>query len=222
VGRRIDHYDWPGGREAMLGFGPDAGPILIAALPLFEEANRTRTFTVGLLRTLADRGIASLLPDVPGQGESTMPLTSMTIPRMAEALAAVANRCRAEGRRTYALGIRSGALLDVRARHRGRWHFAPQNGDDLLRDLHRIRRAAGNLDRDGANPVEIAGNVLSADLLASLAAAIASDQPDVPRRIVDRPPDTTPLWRRAEPGNDPVLAHTLADDIATWLAICEA
>jgi hypothetical protein len=222
VGPRIDHYDWSGGREAMLGFGPDTGPILIAALPLFEEANRTRTFTVGLLRTLADRGIASLLPDVPGQGESTMSLTSMTIPRMAEALAAVTDRCRAEGRRTYALGIRSGALLDVRARHRGRWHFAPQTGDDLLRDLHRIRRAAGNLDMDGGDPLEIAGNVLSADLLASLAAATPSDPPDVPRRIVDRPPDTTPLWRRAEPGNDPVLAQTLAEDIATWLAICEA
>jgi hypothetical protein len=113
-------------------------------------------------------------------------------------------------------------LLDVRARHRGRWHFAPQTGDDLLRDLHRIRRAAGSLDMDGADPMEIAGNVLSADLLASLAAATPSDQPDVPRCIVDRPPDTTPLWRRAEPGNDPVLAQTLADNIATWLAICEA
>lgn len=224
---RIDHYDWSGGREAMLRFGPDTGPVLIVALPLFEEANRTRTFTVGLLRMLAARGITSLLPDVPGQGESLVPLTSMTIPRMAEALAAVTGRCRAEGRRSYALGIRSGALLDSAAAHAGRWHFAPQSGEDLLRDLHRIWRAAGHTgDRDvmmrGAGTVEIAGNLLSADLLSSLAAATPIDQPGVPRRIVDRPPDSTPLWRRSEPGNDPALARTLADDIAIWLATCEA
>ncbi len=43
---RIDHYDWSGGREALLRFGPDTGPVVILALPLFEEANRTRTFAV--------------------------------------------------------------------------------------------------------------------------------------------------------------------------------
>jgi hypothetical protein len=226
VGAGIDHYDWSGGREAMLRFGPNTGPVLIAALPLFEEANRTRTFTVGLLRALAARGIASLLPDVPGQGESTTPLTSMTIPRMVAALRGITDSCLAEGRRTYALGIRSGALLDHGARHSGRWHFAPQAGEDLLRDLHRIWRAAGNIgDRatrmQGAERVEIAGNMLPAALLESLVAATPFDRPGVPRRLVDRRTDTTPLWRRIEPGNDPALAQALADDIATWLANCE-
>ena len=73
---RIDHYDWSGGREALLRFGPDTGPVVILALPLFEEANRTRTFAVGLLRRLAERGIAGLLPDVPGQGLASRPTTS--------------------------------------------------------------------------------------------------------------------------------------------------
>jgi hypothetical protein len=45
TGLRFDTYDWTGGREAMLRFGPDTGPIVIAALPLFEEVNRTRQFT---------------------------------------------------------------------------------------------------------------------------------------------------------------------------------
>ena len=117
---RIDHYDWPGGREAMLRFGPDTGPVVVAALPLFEEANRTRTFTVTLLRALADRGIASLLPDAPGQGDSLIPTADLTILRMAEALEAVTDHCLATGRRTYALGIRSGALLDMCALHSGR------------------------------------------------------------------------------------------------------
>jgi hypothetical protein len=233
---RIDHYDWEGGREAMLRFGPDTGPLLVAALPLFEEANRTRTFAVTLLRALAGRGIASVLPDVPGQGESTASLTHLTVLRMASALAAVTDRCLEQGRRTYAIGIRSGALLDSCALHSGRWYLAPQTGDGLLRDLHRMWRAAGHVgDRTtmiaGADWAEIAGNVLPTDLLVSLATAAPFDQPGIPRRIVrlssdraeaDRHIDAAPLWRRSEPGNDPALADTLADDIAAWLARCEA
>ena len=69
----IDHYDWAGGREAMIRFGPSTGPVVVAVLPLFEEANRTRTFLTGVLRRLAERHIASVLPDLPGQGESLVP-----------------------------------------------------------------------------------------------------------------------------------------------------
>ena len=233
---RIDHYDWSGGREALLRFGPDTGPVVILALPLFEEANRTRTFAVGLLRRLAERGIAGLLPDVPGQGESVVPLAGLSVPRMAEALTALTHRCLANDRRAYAVGIRSGALLDTLAPCSGRWHLAPQDGDSLLRDLHRTWRAAGNDgDREammhGADAVEVAGNVLSPDLLASLAAATPFDQPGTPRRVVrlssdpapaDRHIDAAPLWRRVEPGDDPALADLLADDIAAWIAACEA
>ena len=34
--------------------------------------------------------------------------------------------------------------------------------------------------------------------------------------------DAAPLWRRAEPGDDPTLVQRLADDIAGWIAACEA
>ena len=233
---RIDHYDWSGGREALLRFGPDTGPVVILVLPLFEEANRTRTFAVGLLRRLAERGIAGLLPDMPGQGESLVPVAGLSVPRMAGALTALTHHCLVNGRRAYAVGIRSGALLDTLAPCSGRWYLAPQDGDSLLRDLHRTWRAAGN-DGDqatmmaGGDTVEIAGNVLSPDLLASLTAAAPFDQPGTPRRVVrlssdpapaDRHVDAAPLWRRAEPGDDPALADLLADDIAAWIAACEA
>lgn len=233
---RIDHYDWSGGREALLRFGPDTGPVVILVLPLFEEANRTRTFAVGLLRRLAERGIAGLLPDMPGQGESLVPVAGLSVPRMAGALTALTHHCLVNGRRAYAVGIRSGALLDTLAPCSGRWYLAPQDGDSLLRDLHRTWRAAGN-DGDqatmmaGGDAVEIAGNVLSRELLASLTAAAPFDQPGTPRRVVrlssdpapaDRHVDAAPLWRRAEPGDDPALADLLADDIAAWIAACEA
>src|SRR3546814_21095544 len=80
----IGRYDWAGGTEAMLRFGPDTGPVVVLALTLFEEANRTRAFAVPMLRALAERGVASVLPALPGQGESAGPLPNMAslgIPR---------------------------------------------------------------------------------------------------------------------------------------------
>ncbi len=224
MGLRIDHYRWSGGREALLRFGPDTGPVLVAILPLFEEANRTRTFTVGLLRRLADRGIASLLPDVPGQGESLEPLADCTLPHMTAAIEAVASQQLAAGRTPYALAIRSGALLDTAAPVAGRWHLAPQDGESLLRGLHRIWRASGHVASRNAmmRGATIAGNALSADLLSSLADATPFDQPSTPRRVVPAPAGAVPLWRRSEPDDDPALAETLADDVAHWLAACEA
>lgn len=224
MGPRIDHYDWNGGREALLRFGPDTGPVLIAILPLFEEANRTRTVTVGLLRRLAERGIASLLPDVPGQGESLVPLADCTLPRMAGAIEGLTRQQRAIGRTPYALAIRSGALLDAAAPFAGRWHLAPQDGESLLRGLHRIWRASGHVATRNAmlRGATIAGNALSAELLSSLADAVPCDRCDVPRRVVPAPSGAVPLWRRSEPDDDPALADALADDIAQWLAACEA
>lgn len=233
---RIDHYIWSGGRELLLRFGPDSGPVVLLALPLFEEANRTRTFAVGLLRRLAAQGIAGLLPDVPGQGESLVPLADVSLDRMREAIGAATAQQRAGGRPVYAVGLRSGVLLQTGASFDGHWQFAPQTGDALLRELHRIWRAAGH-DGDrtamirGAATIEIAGNILSKQLLADIAAADPPDRPGVPRRIVrldsdaapaDRHIAAAPLWRRPEPGDDPVLSETLTRDIAEWLATCAA
>ncbi|MCW3848401.1 hypothetical protein OF829_14245 [Sphingomonas sp. LB-2] len=204
----IDHYDWPGGREAMMRFGPAGGPVVVAALPLFEEANRTRAFMVTILRGLASRGIASALPDLPGQGESLLPTGAARLAAMRNAFAAVPG--------AYTIAIRSGALLDAGAR-KGRWHLAPQPGADLVRELERVRQAGEAED--------FAGNIISPEFLVELVGA----EPD-PARVVRlesdaRPADLTvpgaPQWRRAEPDNDLVLAALLADDIAAWIRACE-
>jgi hypothetical protein len=209
----IDQYDWAGGREAMLRFGPASGPVVVAALPLFEEANRTRAFTVTLLRLLGDRGVAGVLPELPGQGESLVATQDL---RLANLRAAFAAAARAAGAPAFSLAIRSGALLDGQATLAGRWHYAPQSGPDLLRELGRIRQAGGG---DGHG-----GNLLAPAFLAELDNAAPS-----PAHVVrsDRDPadadfrvDAAPLWRRAEPDNDLALAALLADEIAGWMRTC--
>ena len=72
----------------MLRFGPDTGPVVVVALPLFEEANRTRAFAVTILRALAERGIAGALPDLPGQGESLLPTHETDLAKLRTGFAA--------------------------------------------------------------------------------------------------------------------------------------
>ena len=203
---KIDHYEWSGGREAMLRFGPDSGPVVVVALPLFEEANRVRAFAVTICRALAKRGVASVLPDLPGQGESLVQTSDARIPAMRDAFGAVPGQ--------YTVAFRSGALLDAGDRQ-GRWHFAPQ-GAELLRELGRLQHFGGG---------DVAGNIVSPAMIADIEASRLS-RARVVRQAKDQAPADrhvpgAPLWRRAEPDNDPALAALLADDIADWIAACE-
>lgn len=229
----IDHYDLPGGREAMLRFGPATGPVVVAALPLFEEANRTRAFVVTILRALADRGIAGALPDLPGQGESLVPLEAVrSLVDMQVAYRDAVKRF--EGRNCYALSVRSGVFLDTHAWVDGRWHLSPLNGAQQLRELARIKQAelgpGQKLEENwasGDHPITIAGNRVSPSLLLGFKIFWPWDE-DVRTIRLESDPGFAdlkvpgaPLWRRAEPDNDPALAVLLADDIAAWVRTCE-
>jgi len=210
----IDHYDWAGGREAMLRFGPATGPVVVAALPLFEEANRTRAFIVTILRALAERGIAGALPDLPGQGESLLQTHAATLAGLRAGFTAACTRFDT----AYAFAVRSGALLDTRAEVAGRCHLVPTTGAELARELGRLRGL-----HDGNN---YAGNLLSPTLLAELEQAVPAAARTIrfegDARAADLKLRGAPLWRRAEPDNDPALATLLADDIGAWVRACEA
>lgn len=205
----IDHYDWPGGRETLLRFG-SGRPRVFLSLPLFEEYNRTRVFGVTLLRALADRGIGGLLPDWPGTGDSIVPTRDATLAAMRAACGALV----AAHPGIVGLSIRSGALIDGDAPVAGRWQLSPISGTDLARELDRQTSADGT----------IAGNRIARTLLDALIAAQPGAARIVRHDSDPRPADLTlagsPLWRRAEPGNDPDLAARLADDIATWIDPC--
>lgn len=227
----IESYDWAGGREAMLRFGPADGPLVVLAPALFEEANRTRAFAATLLRALAGHGVASLLPDLPGAGESLTELEDITASDWVEAFSAAAG-----GRPCHVAALRGGCLIAGNVPALSRWYFAPATGESLVRDLIRARKIAdredgqtfdpAELDRD-APPIELAGNRVPRPLLRALREAEPDQMP--PCRIVRLESDThpadrhvpgAPLWRRSEPGNDPALAALLADDIAAWVCQC--
>ncbi len=220
----------------MLRFGPGTGPVVVVALPLFEEANRTRAFAVTILRALADRGIAGALPDLPGQGESLLPTDDTSIMKLRDGFVAAVESI---DRPAYSLAIRSGALLDTLALLQGRWHLSPMTGADLLRELVRTRQASAReagekfdtstlgVDR-AAPPVELAGNLISQHLLSELSAVTPmTDSTRTVRLATEaKPADAklpgSPLWRRAEPDNDIAFAQAVADDIAEWIATCAA
>lgn len=220
----------------MLRFGPDNAPadapVVVMALPLFEEANRTRALAASIARALARLGVASAIPDLPGQGESLVPSEDARLEHWRAAFAAAVA---ATGPRAHVAAIRGGALIDTDAAPRSRWHFAPVAGADLFAELMRAFHIAALPARVDARldavpegpPIEIQGNRLSRALL--LALRDAAPEETGPRRTLrlaadraaaDRHIDAAPLWRRAEPGNDPALAALLADDIARWIGAC--
>ncbi|HEU4960275.1 MAG TPA: hypothetical protein VFT56_07685 [Sphingomonas sp.] len=227
----IEQYDWAGGREALLRFGPADGPLVLLAMPLFEEANRTRAFTVTMLRALADQGIASLLPDLPGAGESLTELGEITATDWVEAFSSASG-----GRPCHVAALRGGCLIAGNVPALSRWYFAPTTGAAVVRDLIRARQVsdreegrqfeAAEPDRDGP-PIELAGNRVPRPLLRALREAEPDEMPpcrivrlDGDPRAADRHVPGPPLWRRSEPDNDAELAALLAEDLAVWIRRC--
>lgn len=210
---RIDHYEWPGGREAMLRFGPPGAPTVIAALPFFEEGNRTRAAMVDVLRRLAVHGIAGALPDLPGTGESLTDIADASLSAWRSAFAAA---CAHVGDPVHICAWRSGVLVDDEAAAVSRWYLAPQSGEALTRELSRLRHLSGGMD--------VAGNAISDDLIAALAIAepTTTGRVRVARLTGDaKPADCLlpgrPLWRGSEPETDAALQQAVADDIAAWI-----
>ena len=218
----------------MLRFGSATEPVVVVALPLFEEANRTRAFGVTILRALAERGIAGALPDLPGQGESLIPTHETSLAKLRTAFAAATAKL---GTPVFTLAIRSGSLLDGEAAVAGRYHLSPMTGTDLRRELVRARQAssreagerfdAASLDT-ATGPVELAGNLIAPAMLNefTIATPVTGIARTVRLETEAKPADAklagSPLWRRAEPDNDEAFAQAVADDIAQWIATCAA
>lgn len=213
----------------MLCLGPADGPLVLVAPALFEEANRTRAFTVAIMRGLAARGVASALPDLPGTNESLLPTDQARLADWRAAFAAYP-----AGRRSFGFAVRGGALIDGEAELVARCHFAPVSGAALIRDLKRARLASVSEGGDRLDPadlkppgpaVELGGNYLARDLIAELEAAEPSHADRVLRLSSDPLPaeravEGRALWRSSEPAVDAPLAEAIAEDLAAWVRTC--
>ena len=208
--------------------GTPRATILIVP-PLFEEANRMRRTLVLAMRALAAEGFAAVLPDLPGQNESLVPLVEVDLDRWQGALSEVAASI--DGPVMIA-SVRGGTLIDHGAKAAAWWRLAPVGGVSLLRTLMRSRvsadREAGvassleSLQDEAKDaPLLLAGNRLSPAMIAQLGASEA--QVVEPLRSVGLGADGiagTPLWLRAEPGEDAAMAAAIATDIAAWSKTC--
>lgn len=216
-----ERYAWAGngrgGEEFLNLLSGGSTASVVIALPPFEEANRTRSLAATIARALHAAGFAVATPDLPGTGDSLLPTAAARLEDWRTALAAAAA---ALPGRVHGVSVRAGALLDVDADLVSRWMLSPQGGASLVRELERQRQLGDGM---------VGGNAVADEMLAAL--ATAEPAATGPLRTVrlaseaqpaDRVVDAPPLWRRAEPDNDPALAALLADDIADWIAACEA
>jgi pimeloyl-ACP methyl ester carboxylesterase len=219
--------------EHILRISPTGTPraTVLFVPPLFEEANRTRRTLVLAMRALAADGFATLLPDLPGQNESLVPLEQVDLTSWQKALADTAATI--DGPLIIA-SLRGGALIDHQAKAAARWRLAPVGGASLLRTLMRARVSAdresgvaSSLDslqaEAAAAPLLLAGNRLSPAMIAQLGSA--KIPPVVLLRTVTLGNGAdaiagTPLWLRAEPGEDSAMAKAIAADIAAWSTTC--
>ncbi len=225
-----EHYAWRGGSEWLLRHGEAAEPTVLVLPALFEEANRMRRFTVSVMRGLAARGIGTILPDLPGMGESVTALADVTLADCKEAVATLANDVREREGRCFSLAIRGGALFDSAADYG--WRLAPESGDRVLRDLVRATalssgQSATDVDRRARlTPTMLAGNLIAPEFYVDL---MAAPMLSTNRRIVRLADDAgardislsgSRLWRAAEPGDDPNMSEAAVADIALWVHQC--
>lgn len=208
--------------------GTPRATVLIVP-PLFEEANRARRTLVLAMRALSAEGFAAVLPDLPGQNESLVPLVEVDLVRWQGALAEMVSRIDSP---TIVASFRGGALIDHKAQASAWWRLAPIGGASLLRTLMRARVSAdreagvassleGLQNEAKTAPLLLAGNRLSPAMIAQLGASEA--QVVEPLRSVGLGADGivgTPLWLRAEPGEDAAMAGAIAADIAAWSKTC--
>ena len=192
-------------------------PIQIVVFePLFEEANRTRRLLACVARALNTHDIGVNFCTLPGAGES---LTDIADVRLADWRAAAAAITAIKP--VVIASLRGGSLIDDAGTAKGWWRLAPETGARIVRDLRRTQLS-------GETGL-YAGHRLSDAMLADLEGAIPA--PLAPMRIARLESDSadadvklagSPLWRRAEPGEDAALAEAIATDLAAWTKLCAA
>ncbi len=206
----------------MLCMGLDHAHQVTLLPPLFEEANRFRQIAVGIMRSLDRIGIGTRLPDLPGTGESLVPTQQITLDDWISALQSLGADMH------YVASFRGGCILDHHLKARHIWRFAPDTGQRLVRDLRRTQLTQTD-DHTPDRFERVAGNIVQTSFLEAL--AMLSPAPYDSLRTVqleshaahaDVKISGSAVWRRSEPGNDPVLRDGIVNDLKHWITTCAA
>ncbi|MEQ1548806.1 MAG: hypothetical protein ABL918_09190 [Chakrabartia sp.] len=226
----ITPYSCASGQEYILRYGEKNPAQIIIIQPFFEEHNRLKQVIVSIMRGLNAAGIGTALPDLPGTGESLIPVSTVTFDAWRAALSAAAAAVRPQNGPLLAMSFRSGALIDDAAGADALWRCAPETGPRVVRDLLRTRLTGGAkamTNSDGM--VDLAGYKLQQSLLDSISAAVpATTHPTrIARLKTDAAPadvqlEGSPVWRRSEPGDDPILCDAIIADVLAWVKTCAA
>jgi hypothetical protein len=208
------------------GFSLGASHIrqVIILEPPFEEANRTRRTLACVMRALDNAGIGSVIPDIPGTAESLVDVETIRLADWRQAVAEIAKSLSDSGKIIVVASLRGGALIDDAAiSATGWWRCAPETGQRLVRDLRRAQKASG----DDPSSTKLAGNAFSDAFLADLeeatpspvsplhVARLETDAADADSRLTG-----SPVWRRAEPGEDTVLTEAISENLIAWVKQC--
>ena len=217
-------YNHAGRDEFCLRFGIGSARQILIVPPLFDEMNRMRRVLVSAMRGLAGRGAGSVLIDLPGCNESLARLEDQQLDGWRDAVAACAVQLGA----THVASVRGGALVDG-VSELPHWRLAPAKGSSLLKTMIRTRIAgekeAGRnlseaelLAQAETGPIELAGNLLGAEMVAHLSVAEPDPLQNLTERKLGDDIAGSPLWLRAEPQDDPAMAARIAEDLDRWSA----
>ena len=182
---------------------------------------------VQAMRGLAERGVGSMLLDLPGCNESLAALEHQSLSTWREAVSAAASQLGA----THIAALRGGALIDDGATDLPHWRLAPAKGSSLLKTMIRTRIAgdkeagkatseAGLMDAAKTAPIELAGNILGPAMVSELATAEAAEVAQMTVRALGQDIAGSTLWLRAEPQDDPAMSAAIAADLDQWSASC--
>lgn len=201
------------GAEQYLRFLPQSRLQVFFIEPLFEERNFLRHTIAEVARALAEQGVGSFIPDLPGSGESRIALDHTSLSDWREALTDASQWLNdAAGGPPHIAAFRGGALLDDAAIGASWWRFAPATGIEILRPMRRAGLLTGK-------DAMLAGYAIPPRMIADIEQA-SPQAVAGPLHECRAQSEGAPLWRRAEPGEDRDLVTTLADDLAQWVRSC--
>lgn len=197
--------------------------IFLILQPLFEEANRMRRTLALMARALDRRGIGIVLPDLPGMGEHPLSGVRVRASDIETAMATLIDALSLDKRPILVAGFRAGCLFDAIPGTAAHWRFAPEPGHRLVRTLMRTEAP----EESSPTHAFVNGQLVSRAFLDDLSqrplpdpARLRTLRLSTDKAEADRHVEASPLWRHAEPGEDPVLAELLAEDLLMWATTC--